>query len=624
MKHNHVFNILLLSISMLICSLSFAQNFSLNQDNEKLQLTDILVLSERQSEQYSVNDVAKIPNAGWQRHAISNGRFELPGGISWVQIKLRNEHGQLKNFYLTLKNHFQIAEVDFFYQFRNFKIQSIETTLSQANFYYGNVQLAARSDLTLYMRISSDNSLIHNVEIMDALPFEQTLSKFEFYNGAAIGGMVFLSLIFWIIYIGSREKLVSVLAAYFTLRTMLLSTFLGGNLFYLFEQNQSFRGFEMPILASLSSFFYIYFALILFQLKSTSPKLFKITRWVMWSTLLYLPIGLFLSVSTNMILTATLMISVTAFLLGLGLYQVKQKKKISILFSMVIFLHLLFSCIIVCLEYLEIFLFAHREFIQIVSFWINSLLIIMLVSRLYYFVVKEKQSAQLEALEHAVSSKKAQEKLLKLQEENQEELEQRVQERTLELNIALNELEELNIELEQKNTTDELTALHNRRFYDQKILAEYRRSKRNLTPLSLVILDIDHFKSVNDRYGHLAGDQCLSWVGQIIKQNLKRSTDLACRYGGEEFVLILPDTEQVGAFALAESIRDAIEKFEFIYQKHQIPLTISCGVSTYLQQDNITPKEIFLAADKALYVAKNSGRNQVKQNEILSDLFIPE
>ena len=105
----------------------------------------------------------------------------------------------------------------------------------------------------------------------------------------------------------------------------------------------------------------------------------------------------------------------------------------------------------------------------------------------------------------------------------------------------MQELEDANRELEAKNTFDDLTGLYNRRFYDQKILAEHRRSRRNLTPLSIVVIDIDHFKHVNDNYGHLAGDHCLAALAEQIKKVLRRSTDIGCRYGGEEFCLILPE-----------------------------------------------------------------------------------
>ena len=204
--------------------------------------------------------------------------------------------------------------------------------------------------------------------------------------------------------------------------------------------------------------------------------------------------------------------------------------------------------------------------------------------------------------------------LAKEQQDSQDLLEERVQERTLELNIALQELESANQELERKNVLDELTGLHNRRFYDQKIVAEYRRSRRNLTALSLVLIDVDLFKLVNDTHGHLAGDQCLIWLASHIKQSLKRSTDKAFRYGGEEFCLILPNTDAEGALLFAEQLRIRVHEQAFQFRDIEIPLTISCGISTYQQQVDIGPEQIFSGADNALYQAKHNGRNQTKQH----------
>ncbi len=219
------------------------------------------------------------------------------------------------------------------------------------------------------------------------------------------------------------------------------------------------------------------------------------------------------------------------------------------------------------------------------------------------------------SLQESAQAELALQALAKEQQQSQGLLEERVQERTLELHIALQELEEANQELERKNLLDELTSLYNRRSYDQKILAEYRRCKRNLTPLSLVVLDIDYFKKVNDNYGHLAGDQCLIWLSSLINQCLKRSSDLAFRYGGEEFCLILPDTDAQGAVNLAEGLRERVAAHPFHFEHFEIPLTISCGVSTYQQQAEVDPEDIFVGADRALYLAKNNGRNQTKQHQ---------
>jgi diguanylate cyclase (GGDEF)-like protein len=243
-----------------------------------------------------------------------------------------------------------------------------------------------------------------------------------------------------------------------------------------------------------------------------------------------------------------------------------------------------------------------------------SLVMITVLIRQYYSHEQYKNSAKVEALNKEKQTKDSQQQLLNAQQDAQEQLEVSVQERTLELNIALQELEEANRELEKKNTLDELSGLHNRRFYDKKITAEYRRSKRNLTPLSLVLIDIDHFKRVNDDYGHQAGDQCITWIAQQIKQCLKRPSDICCRYGGEEFCLILPETTAQGAKALAEIVRAQISDQAFSYKNDLLAITISCGVSTYEQQANVVQDDIFSAADKSLYFAKKNGRDQVHQH----------
>ena len=264
------------------------------------------------------------------------------------------------------------------------------------------------------------------------------------------------------------------------------------------------------------------------------------------------------------------------------------------------------------------------------SFWINAILLTILSTYLYSLKQSNNLTLQSQLIKNdrceGIETTAFKELGLSqadqefLHEEQQEQLEQMVQERTLELNIALQELESANRELAKITTIDELSGLYNRRFYDQKILAEHRRSRRNLTSLSLVIVDIDHFKSVNDTYGHLAGDYCIVWLAEKIKHCLGRSSDIGCRYGGEEFCLILPETDRQGAISLAEEVRLAVSADVIHYQELKLSMTISCGISTYQQQKGILPEHLFSAADEALYLAKNSGRNQVQHKDLLETI----
>ncbi|MGJ8679219.1 sensor domain-containing diguanylate cyclase [Paraglaciecola sp.] len=206
-------------------------------------------------------------------------------------------------------------------------------------------------------------------------------------------------------------------------------------------------------------------------------------------------------------------------------------------------------------------------------------------------------------------------KKLSEQENETEELEYKVQERTLELEIALRELSEINRELEKKNTLDALTGIKNRSYFDKKYQAEVRRSRREQTQLSIVMLDIDHFKSVNDQYGHLVGDECIKTVAQTIQAALKRPSDYVCRYGGEEFALILPSTELTGALDLIERIRQTIADTPIIIDDVKVQITVSAGVATAIAEQS--EDSLLALADKQLYKAKNTGRNKILGSELI-------
>jgi diguanylate cyclase (GGDEF)-like protein len=155
---------------------------------------------------------------------------------------------------------------------------------------------------------------------------------------------------------------------------------------------------------------------------------------------------------------------------------------------------------------------------------------------------------------------------------------------------------------------DGLTGVNNRSALDQTMQREVELAKRQHHALSLLILDVDHFKHINDSYGHSAGDYVLRNLGTCIKETL-RSCDMLFRYGGEEFALLLTGTDTEGAALVAERVRHAIEEYSFVYNGTDIPVTVSVGVATLGSHDNTA--RLFNKADVALYQAKNSGRNCV-------------
>lgn len=168
-------------------------------------------------------------------------------------------------------------------------------------------------------------------------------------------------------------------------------------------------------------------------------------------------------------------------------------------------------------------------------------------------------------------------------------------------------------ELERYVWIDGLTGVCNRRKFDEYLDFQYRQKIRAKEPISLVMCDIDFFKQYNDTYGHQQGDHCLIDVAEILSGACRRSDDLACRYGGEEFCLILPNTPTEGALAIAETIQKALAQKAIPHEKSSIGdyLTMSIGVSTIIPHKDGEMAELLRVADENLYKAKSSGRNQI-------------
>lgn len=192
---------------------------------------------------------------------------------------------------------------------------------------------------------------------------------------------------------------------------------------------------------------------------------------------------------------------------------------------------------------------------------------------------------------------------------------------------ALAKLEQIHLEIEQKQAellsmnatlvelseTDKLTGLKNRRYFQEKLEEQLSNNEKSASPFSLFILDIDHFKKVNDTFGHQVGDEVLAQLAQLLK-NQVRSLDIVARYGGEEFVVILPETDQNEAKAIAEQLRQAVEQAK--WQNGRI--TVSVGIATAIKTDNETT--ILQRADKALYASKENGRNHVTHSIDLTSI----
>lgn len=164
--------------------------------------------------------------------------------------------------------------------------------------------------------------------------------------------------------------------------------------------------------------------------------------------------------------------------------------------------------------------------------------------------------------------------------------------------------------LHEEANTDGLTKCYNKTYFNNGLELEVKKSKVTGKPLTLIIFDLDHFKKLNDNFGHDAGDYVLKEMARIIRENGIRQGDIFARYGGEEFCILLPNTNLKQGFEIAERLRKLVEKHEFLYESKRLPVTASIGIADYREGVN-AGVDLFKRADNAVYKSKEAGRNQV-------------
>jgi diguanylate cyclase (GGDEF)-like protein len=429
--------------------------------------------------------------------------------------------------------------------------------------------------------------------------------------GLFFGFMAAMGLSNLFFFITTGQKAFLVYSGYVLCLTLTMASLHGLGYKYLWPQSPWLQDHAIAIYANATLFFAIIFTDLLLDVRTHSPKisvLLKIAAAIFLASLcisLLLPHGVF--IKSFLVLLCLTVVVIFALALWLWFKGVKIARSYILAWTA-----LLSSVFITGLDSLGfIKLDIHSHYLLMIGAIIGTFFQALILAVNYHQTRQQMFDAQAAALAKERDIRKAQDSLLELQKTTKHALEYSVQERTLELQVALRELSETNKELAEKNTLDALTDIRNRSYFDKKYLAEIRRSRRQYTELSVVMIDIDHFKQVNDKHGHLIGDHCIKFVAQALQNVLKRPSDVACRFGGEEFALIMPGTNLAGAKALVEQVRLEIEITPVISPFNQIHLTISAGICSGVIELGQAEDELLACADQQLYKAKNGGRNQV-------------
>jgi len=471
---------------------------------------------------------------------------------------------------------------------------------------------ASAEGLQVYLNVQTSGTLKLPIRLWNEHDFLAYNSTDNLMLGVFLGILVAIGLSNLFLCITTRSFTFFVYAGYVFSLAMTITALYGLGYAYLWPSLSGFQSLAVALFANATLMFAMIFCNLILNVQDYSKKLSKALNILASIFFISVIISFFLPYSILIRIFLVLLAFSTIFALSVGIWITLKGSTVARYYSFAWFI-LLVSAFTASVDNLGILSSpVPSNYLLILGAGVETLLLALVLAIDY----SHNRETMLEVKEKTLNQEqdilKAREELLDVQQQYQNDLEYKVQERTLELEVALRELSSANIELENLNTIDPLTGIRNRRHFNKRLLAEGRRSRREQTSLSLAIIDIDHFKSINDTYGHSIGDACISHLAQLLQSVLKRHTDDICRYGGEEFVIILPNTDLEGASQVIECMRREVEKDTLEIEGHQLNMTISAGVATAVIAFEAHENALFKHADSLLYQAKKAGRNRIE------------
>ena len=481
----------------------------------------------------------------------------------------------------------------------------------QSNIFLYPVNFEPGDTHTFYLKIDNKGTISLPLILWSSNDLTQLTETKNLFSGMQIGVLLAICLFSLFIALASASFSYSYYSGYVLGLTLLSASIHGVSFRYLWPQWPIMQQYIFIIVIPLTLGFSLMFTEKVLQLKYHNLKMLRICR-----IMAVLSFGLtivmpFINYSSALYVLVFVVLTISTILMAFSLIQAFGGQRNAPLYA-IGRMGFMLGCIVTGLIYLGLISTNISPQIPIMLGLTFEVITMAAVLALRYNDErKAKFEIQQHTLEQAQKLRETREEALRSEAENSEKLEKMVQERTLELEITLRELSEVNQKLTEQNTIDSLTGVKNRSAFDRRLIAEGRISRRQQTPMSLLMIDIDKFKNINDKYGHLGGDHTIRAIANTLSEYVKRPTDLVSRFGGEEFAIILPCTDIEGALLVAEQIRQAVSELNIVHNEDTIPVTVSIGISETIIDSDEHPVLLLEQADKALYQAKRSGRNQV-------------
>ncbi len=454
-----------------------------------------------------------------------------------------------------------------------------------------DMSLPTREIVELFVRIKTTSSMQPKMFLWEETAFNHYNQSNQLAFGIYYG--VFLAMLFYnlLVFISIRDKIYLFYVAHVLSFSLFMCCLNGLGYQYVWPDFPGWQSHASATLMCIACFSAILFARALLRLKDYLPRWDKFFQWSMYYftglaiASLYLPYTYVAQVCT----ASSLLLSIT--LNFIGWLSLKHENQVAKFYVLAWTFFLLGASVYA----LKTYGLLPQIFITEYAMQIGSMLDVVLLSMVLSYRVKMLQ-----------------EQNIQIQQQATKELERKVQERTRKLNETLDALSDSYAKVEKLNYTDPLTEIKNRRFFDEFYLHEMKNAIRSKGSIAVMVVDIDHFKQVNDEYGHNAGDKVLVCIGQLIKDNLPGEYEFVARYGGDDFVIVLPFTDKEGALLTAQRIKNSIAELQVVHENRVILTTISIGISAMQPSRETDTHRLITEADRALYEAKELGRDRIR------------
>lgn len=599
---------------------------SLGQETDKHAVKSVYHFEDAQNK-YTIDTIDQIESKQWLKN--DNQHFGLTKSSQWLKVDLaKTQNKQLleidyamldsvKIWFRSKKEDISGAANEQYFIIEHYDLGD-SLNFSQRPIIHDKFLVPLPSDaadVQLLLRVQSDGPLKAPLQLWSKQDYVVYTASHRLFMGLFFGYMLAMGLMNLFLFITTRSVLFITYAGYVFSFGMLIAAIHGLGYRFIWSESPWLQERTTAVFAFMMMSFVLMFSSQILQLKISSPNYHRIFRGFSLIYILCVLASLVVPYAIMIKLLLVLLLFTIPVILIVSISLVLKGSAIAKFFSAAWSVLLLSGLTAAADNFHWINLSIDSSYLLMVGATTETLLLALAIATSYSIQRLETKKAHGDSAQNELLAMQAQDEVIALQKQAQTDLEQEVTARTQEFEKALAGLSKVNDELQGMSQTDKLTGLYNRRFFEEHFVIEAARSRREKQPLAIALLDIDYFKNINDSYGHQCGDDCLIAFANTLKAVIKRPGDLLSRYGGEEFVVLLPNTNVDGAKNVLEQFRSAIEHLQVETQGHHIKFTVSAGVTSHVVTDEQDSVKMLTLADKLLYLAKNAGRNCVVSSQ---------